>query len=269
MNERRREAPVWLGALVVVVLFAMLCTILTVATMKFGARHELSETEAVEAEEPWHGTISVSGTATVEVEPDIASFSVSAEFTEATTSEAMEKASAMVNAAVDVLLANGVDNSGIETGYISVSPVDRWNSETETYVRVGQKACQTIEVVTHDIASVGAIYQQLSELDGISVSTVTLDKEDKSEEMATSRKMAMEAAIAKAQDYAETCGVKVGRPVTISTESSSVTPLYRNATLLMTASADVMAAESGTPTVYHGGSINVTNSVSVTFELVE
>lgn len=262
MQENNKNLIQMAAILAVFVILAL--SLVAIAFKTVDAKNK----ENVVAESTYSGTISVSGTATVEVEPDIASFSVSAEFTEATTSEAMEKASAMVNAAVDVLLANGVDNSGIETGYISVSPVDRWNSETETYVRVGQKACQTIEVVTHDIASVGAIYQQLSELDGVSVSTVTLDKEDKSEEMATSRKMAMEAAIAKAQDYAETCGVKVGRPVTISTGSSSVTPLYRNATLLMTASAD-MASESSTPTVYHGGSIDVSNSVSVTFELVE
>ena len=90
-------------AAIIVVFVVLALSLVAIAFKTVDAKNK----ENMVAQSTYSGTISVSGTATVEVEPDIDSFSVSAEFTEATTSEAMEKASAMVNAAVDVLLANG------------------------------------------------------------------------------------------------------------------------------------------------------------------
>ena len=206
-------------------------------------------------------TISVSGNAEGPVEPATASFSITASFTEETTEEAMSKASEMANRAVKILTGTfGISEDDLSTSFISVSPEYRWVDDEQ--VLAGQNATQRIDVSTHDLASIGAIYSELMKLNGISVSDVTLDKEDKSAEYAEARKNAVLDAYAKASAYAEAAGVFVGKVLSISDGSSYAVPLYRSANLMM-AKAD--AAESSAAANYYAGDITVSASVSMVY----
>lgn len=211
-------------------------------------------------------TMTVTGQGELVTKPDCATFTVTSEFTEPTSEAARTRTSAMINTAVRTLTALGIEEADIETGYISLYPSQRWDAERQEYVLLGQTAQQSVTVTSHDIASVGDYYEALSVLDGISVSSVTLDKSDKTMEYEQSRTLAVNDAISKAQTYASAAKMELGHPVTISTSGYGATPIYRAANMLM-ASADA-AAEGGVSTEYYAGDITVSSSVTVTFELL-
>ena len=208
-------------------------------------------------------TISVSGKGEVSMQPDIASFSVTSSFTESTSEIARIRTSDMINTSVDMLVNLGVKKSNIETGYISTSPEYRWDSNKGENILIGQRATQTINVKTYEIAKIGEYYEALAKLDGITISSVTLDKEDKSQEYKISRTNAIKDAYEKAKTYADALGMEVGDAITVTDGTSNATPLYRASNMLMAAST----MDSGVSTEYYAGDITAVSNVQIIFEL--
>ena len=209
-------------------------------------------------------TISVSGSAEVSMKPDTAYFSITASFTEETTEEARAKVSEMIGNAVEILTSEfGLSADDLSTSYISASPEYQWKDDER--ILIGQKAVQTLEITLHDIDSIGPVYDRLMSLSGISISDVTLDKEDKSEEYRQARMDAVRDAYSKAEAFAQAAGVEVGSILSITDGTSYGTPLYRSANLML-ASADAAYAEAS-PTVFYRGEITVSASVSIIYSI--
>ena len=215
---------------------------------------------------PFTPTISVSGNAEVSMQPDTAAFSITASFTENTTEEAREKTSEMINNAVGILREEfGVQESDLSTSYISAYPEYSWKDDER--ILIGQRASQTVDVRFRDLDSIGNVYERLMSLDGISLSDVTLDKEDKSAEYSQARMEAVRNAYEKASDYAEAAGVEVGSVLSISDSSSYAAPVYRSANMML-ASADAAAAKS-IPTEFYSGEITVSASISIVYSIAQ
>ena len=209
-------------------------------------------------------TISVSGSAEVSMKPDTAYFSITASFTEETTEEARAKVSEMIGNAAEILTSEfGLSADDLSTSYISASPEYQWKDDER--ILIGQKAVQTLEITLHDIDSIGPVYDRLMSLSGISISDVTLDKEDKSEEYRQARMDAVRDAYSKAEAFAQAAGVEVGSILSITDGTAYGTPLYRSANLML-ASADAAYAEAS-PTVFYSGEITVSASVSIIYSI--
>lgn len=207
-------------------------------------------------------TISVSGSAEVSMAPDTASFTVTASFVENTTEEAREKTATLIANAVNILKENySIPEENLSTEYISASP--EYGYVDDERVIIGQRATQSINVTLKDLDSIGDIYTELMALDGISLSDVSLDKEDKSEELREARMNAVQDAYSKASAYAEAAGVRVGKVLSIS-DSSYAAPMYR--ANMMLAAADAAIAES-TPITFYSDDITVSASVSLTYAI--
>lgn len=220
---------------------------------------------AESSEEPFEGRISVTGNAEVTLEPDIGTFSITASFTEPTTDEARQKTAAMTGEAIRILTEGfGVPADSITTSFITAYPDYSWVDGKQ--VLNGQKAEESIEIETGDIESIGAMYEALMKLDGITLSDVTLDRKDKSAAMEEARIAAMKAAEDKARTYAETAGMLLGKPVSIREGSGSYVPVYGIQPRMMNVALD-MAEGSGAAvkTEYRAGDITVTASVSVEY----
>ena len=209
-------------------------------------------------------TISVSGSAEVTMKPDTAYFSITASFTEETTEEARAKVAEMIGSAADILTSGfDVSTEDLSTSYISASPEYQWKDDER--ILIGQKAVQTLEITLHDLDSIGPVYDRLMSLSGISISDVTLDKEDKSEEYRQARMEAVRDAYSKAEAFAQAAGIEVGSILSITDGTSYGTPLYRSANLML-ASADAAYAEAS-PTVFYSGDITVSASVSIIYSI--
>ena len=209
-------------------------------------------------------SISVSGTATVTVEPDTASFSLTASSLRDTTEEARVSTTEMIQGAVKILTDEfGVPVEDLSTSYITAYPQYRWTEENKQEL-VGQRCEQSLNVKIHDLASIGDVYTRLMSLTGIEISTVSLDKEDKSAELLEARMLAVKDARAKADAYTEAAGVSVGKVLNISDSSSYYPVAYKMSNRLM-ASAEMDSAPS---TEFYKGDISVSASVSMVYEII-
>lgn len=209
-------------------------------------------------------TISVSGSSSIHVSADTATFTVSAEAVEPTSEEARMAVARMMNEAVANLRNGlGVTDEDLETGWISINPYYEWVDGQRTLR--GQKASQSVTVKTGRVDRAGEVYEILAKTDGISVSSISLDKEDKTEARAEARRKAVESARAKAQNYADALGIEIVgvMSVTDSTSQGS-SPYYSNAVMFKTASADYA---EGSGTELYAGDVVVTESVDIVFSI--
>ncbi|MCI7606448.1 MAG: SIMPL domain-containing protein [Spirochaetales bacterium] len=212
-------------------------------------------------------TVSVSASATVTLVPDSASFSITSEATEPTTEGARNASSMMVEKAVNILKDEfGITEESFTTDFMQISPYYEWVDGTRTLV--GQKATQKLSIVLSgdNLSKVGKVYDRLSILDGISISSVSYSKLDTTEEEALVREMAAQEALSKAEAYAKGLGKRVGEVITVSDGSKiSYTTATYNSPKLMVAEA---SADYYSTTIYQGD-VSLSDSVTVVFTLVD
>lgn len=211
-------------------------------------------------------TIAVSAISTVSVEPDSATFSISAESVEETTVLARSNTSALLDKAVKILKEEyGISSSDIVTGYINVGPYYEWNDSGR--VLKGQRASQSVTITVKDITKLSNILDSITSLDKISVGSITVDKLDKTETQRKARELATKDAREKAEAYAEGAGLKVGEVLSISDGTSvSYEPLYENALYAKASSAQ----DSGSVSLsYYAGTVKISDKVSIVYRLID
>ena len=227
----------------------------------------LTSCQALQSENKIVPTVSVSASATISVIPDSASFSITAESTEPTTEEARNASSLMTEKAVEILKDEfGITEESFTTDFMQISPYYEWVDGQRTLV--GQKATQKLSIVLsgENLSKVGKVYDRLSVLDGISISSVSYSKLDTTEEVRSVREKAAEEALKKAEAYAKGVGKKVGEVISISDGSgvSYTTVTYNSPKLIMAeASMDYVST-----TIYQGD-VTLSDSVTVVFTLVD
>ncbi len=201
-------------------------------------------------------TVSVSGSGTVSLRPDMASFTVSIEKTADTTIEAHRQASATMEEVYAILFSGfGVEEGDITTNSISFNPVYRY--ENGQQLLVGQKAYQSITVTVYDLASLAFIVDELSAVSGISLSSITLDAKSKEAAEETARILAVQDALSRAEDYASALGLSVSALLSLSEGSTSYTGVRLQANTLLADSASQ----------YYAGDLSVSANVSASFAL--
>ena len=206
-------------------------------------------------------TVAVSASASIEVDPDIAYFRISAEAIRETTESARVDMNKIVNAAVDILSGTfQISLDDISTDYVSLNPYNEWiNGER---VSKGYSASQAISVTLRDIDLIGRIIDSLSMIDGVSVSSIEFAREDVAAIESEVRKMAVQEAWKKAYSYAEGAGLTIGNVISISDGTSYSQMKYSNNLLYATASSSSSGATS-----YYEGKVTVSDSVSVIYSL--
>lgn len=227
----------------------------------------LTSCQALQSENKIVPTVSVSASATISVIPDSASFSITAESTEPTTEEARNASSLMTEKAVEILKDEfGITEESFTTDFMQISPYYEWVDGQRTLV--GQKATQKLSIVLSgdNLSKVGKVYDRLSVLDGISISSVSYSKLDITEEVRNVREKAAEEALKKAEAYAKGVGKKVGEVISISDGSGvSYTTVTYNSPKLMMAEASMDYVST---TIYQGD-VTLSDSVTVVFTLVD
>ena len=227
----------------------------------------LTSCQALQSENKIVPTVSVSASATISVIPDSASFSITAESTEPTTEEARNASSLMTEKAVEILKDEfGITEESFTTDFMQISPYYEWVDGQRTLV--GQKATQKLSIVLsgENLSKVGKVYDRLSVLDGISISSVSYSKLDITEEVRNVREKAAEEALKKAEAYAKGVGKKVGEVISISDGSGvSYTTVTYNSPKLMMAEASMDYVST---TIYQGD-VTLSDSVTVVFTLVD
>ena len=237
------------------ILYLALCGLITLTLFSCASTDELK---------PTTGTISVSGSGVIATSPDMATFSVSFSNTAPTSKEAQSAVNEAMQKVYDILINNfDVKDKDIRTTSMSLSPKYKWTDGEQT--KVGEEAYQSISVKVYDIKAIGSIVDSLSEVSGVSVSSVNLGLRDENRALMEARVKAMEDALSKAKDYASTAHMTVGKAISISDTSGS--PYMYSNYSLMKASAVSMDSMSAGAT-YYQSDVKVNANVQVTFEIL-
>lgn len=201
------------------------------------------------------GLITVTGTGTVSVDPDIATVSLGVEATAPTGAAAMEQVNASAAALTDALVASGIAEEDIQT-----SGLNLWSQTDEDNDVTGYYASLNLNVTVRDIEQVGPTIDaaQASAGDGFTIGGVSFSFDDPESVLEQARIDAIASARIKAEQYAAAAGLTLG-PVVSITEQGATAPVQRLE--MVPAAADQQAA--GTP--ISPGQLDLDVSVSVTF----
>ncbi len=207
--------------------------------------------------------VEVSGSSVVTMSADMASFIISAECVGETTEEARIGMDGIIGEAVSVLKEGyGIGDDDLETGVLSLSPEYSWIDNNR--VLTGQRAYQSVNVTVDDISIIGAAVEDLSKINGISVSSINLKKKNTDAEERLARKLAIDDAMQKAYDYATSVGRKVGEVIYIGDGSSSggYPANYKSDMAVR-----MEASASSYSTNYYAQKLEISDSVHVVVEL--
>jgi hypothetical protein len=212
-------------------------------------------------------TVTVSGIGTVSVEPDMVSMNVSMSKIAPTTRQAQEAVGKMAVRVLEILKEAGIEDKDIKTATLRFNPEYEWRSNRS--VLVGQKAEQGIDFAVRNIGQdsdkIARLIDKLVQVDGIVMNQINFNIADKTEHYVHSRELAFEKAAQKAKQYAELSGLRVGRVLSLSENTSDDSaPVYGNRMIKQTM---MEFASDESSTVLPSGQMEITTRISAVFSL--
>ena len=205
--------------------------------------------------------ISVSGTGRALAEPDTALLSMGVSVLADSAREARDRAAGHMNALLDSVKGNGIDDKDIHTTQFALNPEYSYPSNGTPVLR-GYRLTNSVSVTVRDLDRVPEVIDEAVEAvgDPIQISGVTFTIEDPEALLAGARAKAMADAKAKAQQLAELGGVTLGRPIAINEGSTGgPPPVFYHGELAQA------AADQATP--IEPGQLELSVNVSVTYAI--
>ena len=174
------------------------------------------------------GGIRVSGTGTVSVEPDVAILQVGVEVFAGKVSTARSEASKAMDSVVSVLKKEGVEEKDIQTTRINIYPRYDYEEVTINGKRIGTQVLtgytvnNTVKAKIYEIDKVGEIIDKGADAGGdyARINGVDFTVDDPTPYQTEIRKMAVEDAVGKAQEYALLTNVELGPVVELNEMTS-------------------------------------------------
>ena len=174
------------------------------------------------------GGIRVSGTGTVSVEPDVAILQVGVEVFAGKVSIARSEASKAMDSVVTVLKKEGVEEKDIQTTKFNIYPRYDYEEVTVNGKRIGTQVLtgytvnNTVKAKIYEIDKIGDIIDKSADAGGdyVRINGVDFTVDDPSPYQTEIRKMAVENAVEKAQDYALLTDVELGPVIELNEMNS-------------------------------------------------
>lgn len=204
--------------------------------------------------------ITVTGEATVEATPDIATISLGVTTTGATGAEAMAANSAALQAVIDRLKAEGVEDRDLQTSNLSLNPNWVTDASGSSATINGYTASNMLSVRVRAMDKVGAVLDA-SITDGANtLNGITFDLSEPRPALDEARKAAVADARARAELLVTAAGGSLGKIVSINENQSFGQPMPMS---YSKAAGDAMAVPVA------GGQVGMTSSVTMVFEIKE
>jgi uncharacterized protein YggE len=163
-------------------------------------------------------SISVSGQATVSAAPDLAEIEAGVT-TEAKTARAASEANAKaMNAVLAALKSGGIAQKDVQTSQVSLQPqmTSRNNNSSAPPQITGYRATNHVSVTLRDIAKIGDTIDALVTAGANDIGGISFSVSQSSKLLDEARAKAIDDAHRKAAIYAQSAGVTLGAPLSIS-----------------------------------------------------
>lgn len=213
--------------------------------------------------------VTVSGIGTVQAQPDVARLNVNFAHTAPTTREAKKAVAQTMGQILKILQEERVEDKDIKTLVLDYRV--EYDYRNGRRVRLGQRAEQTIVVTVGNLKNaperLASILDKIVALDKVEVQDIGFDIEKKTELFRKSRELAYQKALDKARQYAELCGRKLGKVLTISENISQDAEQRHNRWLMNNIVKEEAADFSSDGSSIPMGEQEVTTEISVVFSL--
>ena len=172
-------------------------------------------------------SVSVSGSGTAYLVPDIAYIYVGVHTEKLTASEAVTENNSQTQKMIQALTDFGIDAKDIRTTNFSIWPQDKYDplSGTPTGEKV-YSVDNTVYVTVRDLAKLGDLLDTVVAAGANTVNSIQFDVADKTAAMKEARDAAVKNAQEQAQELAVAAGVKLGDITNISFYDTAPYPVY-------------------------------------------
>ena len=209
-------------------------------------------------------TLAITASGEVMREPDIAFIMTGVQTEAETAQEAMAENRAAMNGVFEALEEAGVERRNIQTSNFSLNPrydyIETENGRRSERVLAGYVVSNQVTAKITDLDSVGETLDALVEAGGNTFNGIRFALEDDTAARDEARRKAMEAAIARANLYADASGYEIARIVTINEYEQHHSPMPQMAMARM-------EMADAAPTPISGGEVGYSVQVNVMFEL--
>lgn len=175
----------------------------------------LAFSHPVWAEETEH-TISVMGVGSVTSVPDIADVRLGVSTDARTARDALSKNSLSMKAVLDILKAEGILENDIQTQNLSLHPSFENRTPGKPPTVVGYTAQNTVAITVRELNNLGRVLDQVSEAGSNLIQSIQFGRNSTENLMNEARKLAVLDARSKAELYAKSAGIEVGKVISIS-----------------------------------------------------
>jgi uncharacterized protein len=205
-----------------------------------------------------HGTIVVSGTGRVSVEPDVAELRLGVAVSRPSVEAARTAAAETMKAILDAVLAAGVASRDVRTTLLSVQPrYDYRDGKAPTLV--GYDLSNIVEVTARDLGKLGAIVDGALSAGATSLDGLSFRLDDPREAERAARIAAVEEARSRAEVLAEAAAIEIHGVADIVEGGPPPTWPQPKATRML------QAADAGT--AVEAGTTEISVTVTVTFRI--
>ena len=167
----------------------------------------------------------VTGRGEVTTVPDLSILEAGVEARARSVGEAHSQAAQAMDLIVGILNTQGIEAKDIQTRFFNISPEYVWNDSKRRQELVGYMVTNQVTIKIRDLESVGQIIDEVAAAGGdlVRIQGIRFTVEDSEALETQARGKAVQALIAKAEQFAQLTGVQLGRLVFLN-ESGGFTP---------------------------------------------
>lgn len=172
-------------------------------------------------------TISVAGTGTAYLNPDIAYVYLGVHTEKLTAAEAVAENNEQTEQVIEALREFGIPANDIRTTNFSIWPIDKYDPSTGA--PSGEKSYavdNTVYVTVRDLEALGDLLDTVIQAGANTVNSIQFDVADRDEALADARAEAVQDAGEKAQELAAAAGVELGQLQSVSFPDLQNYPIF-------------------------------------------
>ena len=207
----------------------------------------------------------VSGLGKATGTPDVVLLTLGVESQQKTVAEAQKDAIDAMTGIMQVLKDSGIADKDMQTSQYNIDQVTRWDEKQSTYIVVGYRVTNTVTAKIRDIAKAGPIIDKAAAAGGdlIRVNGISFTVDDPTPYYKIAREKAVQYAMEKAKQISQISGVKLGKVLYMSEDTSYTQPIREN--FLMKYAA--MDAAASAPTPISAGEMEFQVTVAMVYEI--
>lgn len=250
------------GLLIILAVFLLALTVSTVV----GIQNKIKEGKYIGQEIETKNTITVADKGEVYAKPDLALTTFSVVTEKKTVSEAISENAKKMNAVIDFVKEQGVEDKDLKTISFNIHPRYEWYGVTQFYpqgrrVLVGYEVRQSLEVKIRDMEKIGDIIEGATDAGANEVGDLQFTVDNPDELKKQARGQAIEKAKNKAEELASQLGVRLVRIVNFS--ESGVIPFYYG----LEKAAGMGGGEEASAPAIETGENKIEVNVTITYEI--